>query len=157
MDGDTEDGDVSIEFGKIKSIAREGFRSSVVLNSGREMLLRGSNDVNSDNRGIIVTNDALGRVDIPWREFKRVTFDSPKGKMKSYSDYKNQKELSASVKTRNGDVLKGRLVFDLDEAYDYEVLNGEDDDIEYVIPFRNIDKIMPKNYDNSEVILKNGD
>lgn len=157
LDGDTEDGDVSIEFGKIKSIAREGFRSSVVLNSGREMMLRGSNDVNSENRGIIVTSDELGRVDIPWREFKMVTFEAPKAKMKTFSEFKNQKELSASVKTRNGEVLKGKLVFDLDEAYDYEVLNGEDNDIEYVIPFRNIDKLMPKNYDNSEIVLKNGD
>ena len=157
LDGDTQDGDVSIEFGKIKSIEREGFRSMVVLNSGREMLLAGSNDVNSDNRGIIVTTDKQGRVDIPWREFKKVTFMTPKAKMQTYGDFKDQKELTASVKTRKGETLKGKVVFDLDEAYDYEVLHGKDDDIEYLIPFRYVKKVTPKNYDNSSVTLKSGE
>lgn len=156
LDGDSEDGDVSIEFGKLKSIERDGFRSRVVLNSGREMDLRGSNDVNSENRGIIVTNDKIGRVDIPWREFKKVTFSNVAEKPKAYSSFKMQKELSASVKTTNGETLAGKIIFDLDEEYDYEVLQGEDEDIEYIIPFKYISKIVPRNYDNSDITLKNG-
>ncbi|MEM8565278.1 MAG: hypothetical protein AAGF85_02370 [Bacteroidota bacterium] len=156
LDGDTYDGDVSIRFGKIKSIERDGNRSIVVMNSGREMELRGSNDVNSENRGIIVTTE-FGRVDIPWREFKRVTFDDKGGKMKSYTDYTSQKELTGMVKTVDGDTFSGRIVYDLDETFDYEVLQGKDDDIEYIIPFRYIKTITPKNYDNSNVILKSGE
>ncbi len=157
LDGDTEDGDVSIDFGKLRSIERAGFRSIVELKSGREMELRGSNDVNSENRGIVVTDGKLGRLDIPWREFKKVTFSDDKGKQKSYDDFKKQNELTATVKTRNGESLKGKLIFDLDEEYDYEVLHGQNDDIEYLIPFRNIGKVIPKNYDNSTVILKSGE
>ena len=68
LDGDTDDGDLSIEFGNISTIEREGYNSShVVLKSGRDMDLRGSNDVNSENRGIIVTTEKLGRIDIPWK------------------------------------------------------------------------------------------
>lgn len=156
LDGDTDDGDVSIEFGKLKSIEKQGFRSRVVLNSGREMDLRGSNDVNSDNRGIVLTSDEYGRLDIPWREFKKVTFESSKGKMKSYNDFSDQKELTASVKIKSGETLKGKLVFDLDEEYNYEVLHGKSDDIEYLIHFRNVNKLTPKNYDNSTVELKSG-
>ncbi|MEM7108337.1 MAG: hypothetical protein AAF519_08935, partial [Bacteroidota bacterium] len=156
LDGDTYDGDVSIGFGKIKSIERDGNRSIVTMNSGREMELRGSNDVNSENRGIIVTTE-FGRVDIPWREFKIVTFDDKGGKMKSYTDFANQKELMGTVKTVDGDTFSGRIVYDLDETYDYEVLQGKDDDIEYIIPFRYIKTIAPKNYDNSNVVLKSGE
>ncbi|MEQ8244636.1 hypothetical protein [Fulvivirga sp.] len=157
LDGDSEDGDVSIEFGNLKSIERDGFRSRVVLNSGRAMDLRGSNDVNSENRGIIVTNDKIGRVDIPWREFKKVTFSKVAEKPKAYSSFKSQKELNASVKTTSGETLSGKIIFDLDEEYDYEVLQGKDDDIEYIIPFKYISKIVPRNYDNSDVTLKNGE
>ncbi|QSE95971.1 hypothetical protein [Fulvivirga lutea] len=157
LDGDTEDGDVSIEFGNLKSIEREGFRSVVVLKSGREMELRGSNDVNSDNRGIVVTSEKLGRVDIPWREFKKVTFISVNEKPKSYDSFKDQNEITGTVKTTDGQTLKGKLIFDLDEEYNYEVVQGMNDDIEYVIPFRSISKIAPKNYDNSSITLKNGE
>ncbi len=37
-----------------------------------------------------------------------------------------------------------------------EILQGNDDDIEYIIPFRQIKSITPKNYDYSTVKLKNG-
>ncbi len=157
LDGDTDDGDVSIEFGKLKSIEREGFRSQVVLASGRSMQLSGSNDVNSENRGIVVTNNKFGRVDIPWKEFKKVTFESPKEKPMAYDDFKAQKELNAVVKTTNGETISGRIIYDLDESYDYEVLQGMNEDIEYIIAFKNISKIMPKNYDNSTIVLKNGE
>ena len=156
LDGDTYDGDVSIQFGKIKSIERDGNRSIVVMNSGREMELRGSNDVNSSNRGIIV-NTEFGRVDIPWREFKRVTFEGKATKMKSYDQFGSQKELTGVVKTVDGDTFSGRIIYDLDETFDYEVLQGKDDDIEYIIPFRYIKSVTPKNYDNSNVVLKSGE
>jgi len=156
LDGDTRDGDISLEFGKIKSIERDGSGSSVVLNSGREMYLRGSNDVDYDNRGVIVTTD-FGRVDIEWREFRKVTFSKAPNSGKAYSSFKNQNELMGTVKTEDGDVYKGRLIYDLDEAYDFEVLQGKDDDeIEYIIPFRNIQNILPRGYGDSEVKLRNG-
>jgi len=37
LDGDTRDGDVSIEFGNLASIERDGSGSNVVTKSGREM------------------------------------------------------------------------------------------------------------------------
>lgn len=122
------------------------------------MDLRGSNDVNSENRGIIVTTEKLGRVDIPWKEFKKVEFiNKPSFSLKKYNDFKNQNQLEGSVVTTDGETLKGRIVYDLDEEYNYEMLQGRDNDIEYFIPFGNIKKIMPKNYDYSNVELKNGE
>lgn len=155
LDGDTYDGDVSIAFGKIKSIKNDGSRSDIVLNSGREMTLRGSNDVNYENRGIIVTVEGVGRVDIPWKEFNKVTFKEAKNSGKSYNDFKDPSPLEAKVVTRNG-TLDGRIVYDLDEEWDIEVLHGKDDRSEYVIPFRNIKSITPRGYQRSEVVLKNG-
>ena len=36
-------------------------------------------------------------------------------------------------------------------------MDGKDDELEYRIPFRNIKKIIPKNYNYSIILLKNGD
>ncbi len=156
LDGDTYDGDVSIEFGKIKSIENRGSRSQVTLMSGRELVLRGSNDVDEGNRGIIVTVAGLGRVDIPWRDFEKVTFEEDVKKSgPAYASFKDIKKLSGTVKTTNGD-LKGGIIYDLDETYDYEVLNGRDDDMEYVIPFANIKEITPRSYRYSVVTLRDG-
>lgn len=155
LDGDTRDGDVKIEFGKLTSIERERGGSNIVTKSGREMYLRGSNDVNGENRGIIVTTD-FGRIDIPWREFKKVTFkDVPKGSA-SFNSYSDMGKLSGTVITTDGKTLSGNIIYDLDEEYTFEMLQGKDDDVEYIISMGNIKSISPKNYDYSNIVLKNG-
>lgn len=155
LDGDTRDGDVKIEFGKLASIERDRGGSNIVTKSGREMYLRGSNDVNSGNRGIIVTT-TFGRVDIPWNEFKKVTFsDAPSGAI-AYSTFSDMKKLSGTVTTTDGKTLSGDIIYDLDETYTFEMLQGKDDDVEYIISMGNIKSISPKNYDYSTVVLKNG-
>jgi len=56
----------------------------------------------------------------------------------------------------NGETFSGRIIYDLDESYNFEMLQGNDDDLEYIIPMEHIASVAPKNYDYSEVILKNG-
>lgn len=154
LDGDTRDGDMKIEFGNIKSIERDRSGSNVVTNAGRELYLRGSNDVNSSNNGIIV-NTEFGRVDISWREFKKVEFSKAPNSGKAYSDFE-VKKISGTVTTTDGKTLNGNLIFDLDEEYNFEMLQGKDDDIDYFIPFSNIKSFTPRNYDNAQIVLKNG-
>jgi len=157
LDGETSDGDVSIAFGKIKTIVNEGSSSFVTLKSGRKFDLRGTNDVNRQNKGIIVTLKDGTRIDVPWEEFDKVAFvDKIPDPGKSYASFKNQKELTGMVTTTDGDTYKGKIVYDLDEAMDYEVIQGKYNGLEYFIPLRQIKKITPKNYDNSFVEFRNG-
>ncbi|MCD4745900.1 MAG: hypothetical protein K8R58_06340 [Bacteroidales bacterium] len=157
LDGDNKDGEVSITFGKIKSIAKDGRGSLVILKTGSEMFLTGSNDVNSENRGIIVTIPDLGRVDIKWRDFRKVIFNSGETPMCSgYNSYEEPNILRGSVIDIDDNSYSGQIIYDLDESWDIELLHGNLDDIEYIIPFRNIKKITPKNYNYSKVELKNG-
>lgn len=155
LDGDTRDGDVKIEFEKIASIEKDRGGSNVVLKSGRELYLRGSNDVNSGNRGIIVSTE-FGRVDINWRDFEKVTFSEIPSNAPGYSAYEELKALAGTVTTVDGKTLSGRIIYDLDEEYNFEMLQGNDDDVEYILPIAHVASISPKNYDNSEVVLKNG-
>lgn len=157
LDGETEDGDFSIKFGKIAYIKNEGNESQVKLLSGRELTLGGTNDVDDGNRGIIVTIDNVGRVDIPWDEFKEVTFDHDKKKFGlAYNDFKEPKPIKGTVISKDGQVASGKIIYDLDEALDLEIIQGMDDEIEYLIPMRYIKQIAPKNYDYAIISLRNG-
>jgi hypothetical protein len=156
LDGDTRDGDVSITFDNIKSIERSGNGSQIVLYSGRELFLTGSNDVNSGNRGIIVSVNNVGKIDIPWSSFRSVTYEKAKASGPSYASYTVPKGLSGKVYTYDDEQINGQIIFDLDEAYELEILEAKDDDVEYKIPFRNIKSIRPKNYNYSMVVLRNG-
>jgi len=158
LDGDTEDGDVTIEFGKIASIEKERRGSIVTLRSGREMFLTGSNDVNSENRGVIVKSEKFGKVKIGWKDFEKVEFEeSARTSGRAYSDYGTTHELSGEVATDEGERYSGRIVYDLDEEWDVELLHGRKGDTEFIIPFRDVAKITPVGRRRAIVVLRNGE
>lgn len=156
LDGDTRDGKVSVSFVNIKSIERNNNGSNVLLKSGNEYFMTGSNDVDAGNRGVIVSIEGTGKIEIPWRAFKKVVFTEAKNSGLPYESYKAPVGLSGTVKLYEGRAVSGKIVYDIDESWEIEILEGKDDEIEYHIPFRNIKKITPKNYDYSLVELKNG-
>jgi hypothetical protein len=157
LDGDTRDGTVAIAFDKIKAIESRGNSSFVRLKSGREYNVSNTNDVNSQNKGIIVSIDGVGKIDIPWKAFKSVVFEDVDHSGSSYASFNSPKRLNGSVIQYNDNEVRGEIVFDLDEVLDLELLEGKDDEIQYKIPFRNIKSIEPKNYNYSTVTLRNGD
>lgn len=145
LDGEMDGEDFSIPFRKIESIERYGSsRSIVVLKSGRELELRGTNDVNRENKGVIVTTKEMGRIDLDWKDFDRVTFFDPPSSGRDYASFQSPKKLKALVEVDNGDTHTGEVIYDLDEEYTFEVLNGKDGDTEYIIPFRYVKSIQPE-------------
>jgi hypothetical protein len=157
LDGDSDDGKVAIAFSEIASIEKSGGGSEVVFKSGKQVRLTGSNDVDSDNRGIIVLQPGKGMIDIPWSSFKKVTFDKAPNSGPTYESFVSPKPLVGKVILFDGNNISGTMIFDLDETLDVETLEGKDNEIEYTIPFRNIKSIKPKNADYSIVELKNGE
>lgn len=157
LDGENRDVDLSIEFGNIRSIERRGNSSEVVLKNGKNYRLTGSNDVDDDNRGIIIVTADNGRITLDWDDFEKVTFlDEPNGKMWSYSDFAAPKKLEGTVLLTDGESIEGTIIYDLDETYGFEILDGNIEDSEMEIPFRLIESIEPKNYTRSIVKLKSG-
>ncbi len=156
LDGESRNGDLSIPFYNIKSITRGGRGSDVVLKTERKLYLTGSNDVNSENRGIIVKNPEFGRLEVTWREFESIEFTEPKKVAMTYDDFKAPKRIEGSVKTTEGKTFTGLLAYDLDETYDFEMLDGKFEDMEYKVPFRLIKSIKPKNFEYSNVTLRSG-
>lgn len=156
LDGDEGSRDVSLRFSDIRSITKSGRGSEVELKTGKSYYLTNSNDVNSGNRGVIVVTPGVGVTKFGWDAFKRVTFTDPSVNPLSFDDFAKPKALSGKVSRLDGDDVKGQIVYDVDETLDLEVLEGEENDIEYIIPMINIKRIVPKNEDYSAVFLKNG-
>ena len=75
LNGDYHDVEYEIEFSKIKEIAKKSYRSSnVTLRDGRTFRLRGSNDVDEDNKGIFITLSDGEEIEVEWDEFSKVIF-----------------------------------------------------------------------------------
>jgi len=158
LDGDTDDGDVSIQMGRIESIERRSSRRSLVtLRDGRELRLHGSNDVNEDNRGIMIEDERFGRVTIDWDSFDKVTFNDPGSSGRGYDTFAPLGELFGTVFDEDGEQHTGQIIFDLDEAEGWEMLNGHINGIEFDIPFEMVLSVEPLRGGRARVELVTGE
>ena len=143
LDGHTAEGELSLRFDTIRSIARRSRDSSLVtLLDGREIVLSDTAEVGHGNRGIYVDDRRYGRVLISWDAFERVDF-SPGGSGPAYGDFPPGRPLTGSVTTRAGRRLAGRLVYDLNESETTDTLDAPSQGVDYAIPFGVIASIVP--------------
>ncbi len=157
LDGKAEDGSMSVPMGSIRTIERRSKTSSrVTLVDGRELVLSGTNDVNDDNRGVLVEDPRYGRVEVPWSAFERVDLREPPSSGRGYDDYPPGVALEGRVTRHDGTQLSGRLVLDLDESESWEMLNGTAFDISYNIPLERVAAIEPHG-DSAKVTLRGGE
>lgn len=156
LDGMTSSGKNSVPFHSIRQITKTNNACKIALKEGRELEMWGSNDINNQNRGILVSMPNIGTVYVPWKNFEMFeAVGLNEVRMLSYNDFTAPKRLSGSVKMKNGQTQQGILVFDLDEAMNFEILDGSNDNISYAIPFKYVKSIEPKNYKYSFITLTN--
>ena len=94
---------------------------------------------------------------VGWHDFKlfrAIPLDQLK--LPVYDDFRAPERLFGRVETRDGRSLEGVLVYDLDEAMDFELLDGQNGNISYRIPFKYVREIEPKNYKYTWVKLSGG-
>jgi hypothetical protein len=162
LDGRTVDGDLSLRFDTIRSIARHSGDSSLVtLLDSREIVLSDTAEAGDGNLGIYVDDRRYGRVLISWEAFERLDF-SPGGSGPAYGDFPPGRPLTGSVTTRAGRRLAGRLVYDLDESETTETLDAPSQGVDYTIPFGLIASIVLPGHEERDarrarVTLHNGE
>lgn len=155
LDGEEDDRKQEIAFEDIASIQRRGSSSAaVVLKSGREMVLRGTNDVDDDNRGILISDPGFGQVTVSWDEFDRLDFQPNPGSA-AYDDFPEAKRLSGIVTTDRGTQYKGTIRWDNDEEYSWETLDGSTRRLDFNIELSLVQSIE-KRPGGSRVTLKDG-
>ena len=143
LDGHTTEGELSLRFDTIRSIARRSRESSLVtVLDGREIVLSDTPEAGDGNRGIYVDDRRYGRVLVSWDAFERVDF-SPGSSGPAYGDFPPGRPLMGSVTTRAGHRLAGRLVYDLDESETTDTLDAQYQGVDYTIPLGLIASIVP--------------
>lgn len=157
LNGEHKGRSKKIKFKRIEAIERYSSNGAVVfLNGGDELLLRGTNDVDDSNRGIIISDPDFGQVQVEWDEFDRVEFEKIPNNIISYDDFNGGEILEGTVYTEDGDSYTGQIRWDNDEEYSWEMLNGDYHNVEFDIEFSKIKEIKKKSYRSSIVTIRNG-
>ncbi len=158
IDGDSEDGKVSLSMGTIRNIERRSRSSCLItLKDGRKLVLDGTNDVDESIRGIYVEDARYGRVKVSWDSFESVEFYDKSDSGPGYNSYPKPAVIKGTVTSIDGEEFKGRVVFDIDEAESWEMLNGDRFDVEFIVPFDRISSITPRSRSASMIVLRNGE
>ncbi|MFC1555867.1 hypothetical protein ACFL67_02180 [candidate division KSB1 bacterium] len=156
LDGNESRHEREIPFANIKSIRpRTKSSSEIALVTGREIVLSGSNDVNSSNKGLIISDAEYGVISIPWKNVDFVEIDhNVKGS--KYSSFMPGKHLQGTVIDDTGEKFSGYIRWDDDEHMTTDFLNGQSYDFEVVLRFENIKEIKRRTRKSAIVIMKNG-
>lgn len=142
LDGEERGRDRKIPFDRIAAIERSGSSGArVVLVGGEEVVLRGSNDVDDDNRGISVSDPALGQVTVSWDAFEEVVFHEPAGGPVDYRSFDGGHPLYGTVETEDGERFRGFLRWDNDEAWSWEILDGRAGDVDLDVEFGQLQRV----------------
>ena len=147
LDGEDQDGvDREIAFSDVISIRRESSRAArVVVESGEEMVLRGTNDVGRANRGISVSDPTLGQVKVGWKDFSEVHFRRAPVQT-TYEEFDGGRPIRGTVVTESGEELTGDIRWDNDEEYTWEMLDGDYKGIDFTVEFSQITSIAKRGY-----------
>ncbi|MDD3642005.1 MAG: hypothetical protein PHQ19_00855 [Candidatus Krumholzibacteria bacterium] len=156
LDGEQRNRSRRIPFGTIASIERRSSSSArITLRNGDELVLRDTNDVDDGNRGITVFVKGLGRVVMDWDDFDRIDFEEPEAPA-ARDDFDGGRPIEGTVYTADGGSFSGRIRWDDDEQYTWELLDGELRGIEIDVEFGNIASIRRDGCCSALVTLADG-
>lgn len=155
LDGEERGYDRDIPFGDIERIQRNSHSSArVTMRDGDEIVLRGTNDVDSSNRGITVSDPDLGQIEVQWDDFDQVRFHPAEVEAR-LETFDGGHLIHGTVVTASGEEITGNIRWDNDESYSWEMLDGEYRDVEFSVEFGNIARIVRTNR-GADVTLKDG-
>lgn len=157
LDGDDEGGRrQKIPFSEIRAIERYGPDAArVVLGTGEELILDGTNDVNEHNGGILIADPALGQIRVGWTEFSGITFHDPPA-VPRYEDFDGGRMLRGVVRSDDGSDLSGYIRWDNDEEYTWEILNGYSEGVAFDVEFGAVASIEKRGGQRCRVTLVDG-
>lgn len=156
LDGEDGGGDREIQFGRIRSIEPAGSSAArVELDDGEVLILEGSNDVNDENRDILVADPSFGEARVEWDELERVEFETAPASP-AFGVFDGGRRIRGTVRTR-GESHAGAIRWDNDEEFTWEVLDGRlPGGVDLDIEFGAIRRIERAADDRSRVTLRDG-
>ncbi|MCX7554055.1 hypothetical protein OS175_09210 [Marinicella sp. S1101] len=160
LDGNADNKEYEIKFADIKVIEKtaQGDASRVVLKDGEELVIDGTNDVNRGNRGIWIDNPELGRVEVSWRQFEKLTIGPVDVKWHEFADYAQASQpLSGRVQLKDGtNITAQAITYDMNQQSGAEILESEIGGNTRLIPFYNVNKLSKNENNLVELVLDSG-
>jgi len=166
LNGKNREGRYKIPFKEVSKISKDGDKAVIEIKSGNkinvssgwvELFTDFSNDIGSENQGIIVTVESVGKIKYSWKHFYETYFSElPADKSENLKTTIYPEKLIGEIITKNGKTYSGILVYNLFKERNIEYLYGYDiEGLLYAIPFQNIKSVTPKNDQFTLVQLKN--
>ncbi|CAM2008899.1 hypothetical protein [Acanthopleuribacter pedis] len=156
LNGEVQGKDKDLKMGEISVIERKDPGVTITLKDGVTFDMYGTNDVNSENRGIMVENATFGRVRISWSRFKKVTFQDVNHTGPSFDTFEHQGKLNGTVTLKNGTTSTGNIVFNMDANEQWAFLNAGNKGMHYTIPLGLVKTLEPRDDRRCLVILHDG-
>ncbi len=159
LDGKMDGKHKRVPFGSIRKIEKITENAcEITLVSDKKIVLSDNDEVGVNNRGLTVFVKGTGSLAVRWQDFKEVTFahEQTDNELMGYLDFAPPQVLWGRVKTTNGVFYKGKLIYDLDEQWDFETLEGKEDQVSYSVALRDISRIEPHPTNYTTLVLKNG-
>jgi hypothetical protein len=157
LDGDAPDGARRrIAFSDVSRIARDS-RSSVrvTLTGGQELVLRGTNDVDDDIRGIEIDDPSFGRVIAGWDELVSLELHPRTQPAVAKADYVTGGRLHGTVVASDGRSVSGSIRWDNDEEHVWDVLDGRLDDVDVSVELARV-RSIERSGESARVSLRDG-
>jgi len=156
LDGEDHDRTRKIQFDKIAAIERySSSGATVILKDGDQFVLKGTNDVDDSNNGIIISDPGFGQVRVDWDEFQKLEF-TPEKKPVTYDQFDGGRKLKGTVRTEDGETYTGEIRWDNDEEYTWEILNGDYRGATFNIEFGLVKSIEKNTSRTAVVTIRDG-
>ena len=142
LDGRDQDGeDREIAFAEIASIERSLGGARVVLKTGEALEMNGTNDVDDGNRGVRVFDPSIGMVEVEWDEFGVLRLHPPDDDHAEYGSFPGSRTLVGTITTQDGETIAGRIRWDAEHEWSWELFEGRSDEVKFAIEFGRIERI----------------
>lgn len=143
----------SISFSEIRAVERSPCGPTVTLKSGKVVPL--CSEPWQDPGPIRVSDPALGLVEVEWDALQSLRFEPPPP-TPGYDAFDGGHPLHGTVVTREGEEVTGRIRWDADEEWSWELLQGSSDDVDFSIEFGNVAHIQRDTTEGAHVSLRDG-
>ena len=149
---DSDRDDRGITFSQIQAVERNRGDARVTLVTGEVVEI---DEHGWGHRGVRVADPALGTVRVEWDGFHSLQLDESPADL-GYDSFDGGHPLFGTVVTQQGEEITGRIRWDADEEWSWELLNGRSDDVDFQIEFGNIEHIEANEDGGARVTLLDG-
>lgn len=152
---DARDREVKIPFAEIVRLDRTWEGTRVWRSDGGELNLAGTGDAGRGHRGVIISDPGLGRALVEWDDFESLRIQRD-AELPGFDAFEGGHRLRGTVTTRAGEIHSGFILWDADETWSWEILDGNVRDVALDVEFGKIASIRRQSSRSAVVTLLDG-